>query len=87
MGLSDLQIVGLGDSLGISEPRANDMGRKCLGKLGLTARPQIVEKLRPRLDASPTDYPFEMCPQILFAVPVSRNDMLIPWRRRLERLH
>ncbi len=80
----DLQVMLLGNRLRIADPLADGLQRELFGQFGLARRSQVLEHFRPRLQASPADYPVQLRPQILVGVPVTGDDEFTPRFRLVE---
>lgn len=63
------------------------MGREPLGQFGLSAGPQVVPELRPRLQPGPVDQPEEVGPHAARRIPSAGNDGLGSLRGLLKNLH
>ncbi|MEE8170215.1 MAG: hypothetical protein V3T70_06685 [Phycisphaerae bacterium] len=84
--VGDLQVVFGGDQLRIPDPRADDVQRIGLGQFRLARGAQVVERLRPRLEAGAADDLGQLRPQVLIRAAIPGHHEFGPGLGLLEGL-
>jgi hypothetical protein len=81
-----LKAVLFRDTRAVAQPFAYNVNRKTIGKLRLSACPQVLKRLRPERQAGTPNDSVRLRSKVLPRVSVSTNDVDGPLRCRLEGL-
>jgi hypothetical protein len=81
MLIRDLQVMFVGYGSGVAHPLAHHMGWKSVCQFCLAGRATILPWLGPAFYACPRDNTSQLSSQVLVAVAIPSNDVLIAWFR------